>query len=283
VPLRRRRRSAPSLGGGQPNWKAIGGAAGVILAALGVWWGVTRPPGGNGVEGPWDGPDSAPLAPLVSDAPPPGGASEDPVPPLDLPPLSASDIRVRAWVARLSAHPQLAAWLVTDRLIERFVLSVVEVAGGSNPSEHLPFLVPSTPFPVRSEGGRLFMADAGPRRHDLLANVVASLDTRGTLTLYRQLSPLLEESYRGLGLPGGSFDQTLRLALDQILSVGIPTETPALVPYEGVYIYQIPALEERRGAEKALLRMGPDNIRQVQAKLRELRAGLDASGSGGGF
>jgi len=214
---------------------------------------------------------------------PPEDSLSEEGPPLELPPLSASDLRVREWVARLSAHPQLAAWLVTDRLIERFVLSVVELAGGSNPSEHLPFLIPSEPFPVRSEGGRLFMAEAGHRRHDLLASVFVSLEPRGTLTLYRQLRPLLEESYRGLGLPGGSFDQTLRLAIDQLLSVQIPSDSPVLVPYEGVYIYQIPALEERRGAEKALLRMGPENVRQIQAKLRELREGLEDLESGGSF
>src|SRR5690349_13901010 len=42
------------------------------------------------------------------------------VPPLALPALDGSDAFLRGLVGSLSAHPQLARWLVTDELARRF-------------------------------------------------------------------------------------------------------------------------------------------------------------------
>jgi hypothetical protein len=41
-----------------------------------------------------------------------------------------------------------------------------------------------------------------------------------------------------------------------------------------VYSYAKPALENLSPAQKQLLRMGPDNVKRVQIKLRELRDAL---------
>lgn len=201
------------------------------------------------------------------------------VPPLDLPELEASDEFVRRLVSGLSSHPRLAAWLVTDDLVHRFVGLVVDLAGGFHPAEHAPFLRPDEPFTVEERGGQTVIAEASYRRYDLLAAVVQSLDTEGTVRLFRQLRPLVDEAYAERGLPG-TFDDALELAFRNMLAVEIPAGPLEVRAEEGHYVFRDAELEARRGAAKALLRMGPENARRVQQKLRDVQVLLPRSSPG---
>lgn len=252
--LRRRRHSSRG-----PRVEILVAVAAAVVVAAGIWWFWLRSPA----------PEAPPAPPPVAESPDTAPPAYD-VPPLDLPELSASDVFVRDMVARLSSHPQLAAWLLTDRLIDRFVLAVVELAGGQNPASHLRFMAPESEFTVREVDGRLVIAPESYRRYDLLAATFASLDTRGTVQLYRQMLPLLEEAFQELGLPDQTFDATLQTAIQNLLAVDIPPEPPEVVPHEAVYEYRDPQMEGRRGGEKAMARMGPQNARRIQEKLREL-------------
>jgi hypothetical protein len=191
-------------------------------------------------------------------------------PPLELPTLSASDAFVRDLATGLSSHPRLAAWLVTDDLVQRFVASVVSLAEGMSPVEHLEFLAPTGTFVVRDAEGRIVVDPATYQRYDLLAETFVSLDTEGSARLYRQLHPLFEEAYRELGFTEPSFDETMARAVGNLLAVQVPDAPPVVTPSGAAYAYEDPVLEERTAAQKHLLRMGPRNARRVQAKLRAL-------------
>jgi hypothetical protein len=226
-----------------------------------------------------------PVEPLVDDWAPsalegardqvPGDepAAPEAVEPLDLPELDRSDELVRRLVSGLSAHPQLARWLVTDALVERFVGTVLDLAGGFHPAEHVPFLRPEAPFSARAEGGRTVIAPEAYARYDLLAAVVQSLDADGTVRLFRQLRPLVDEAWERKGSPG-DFNEALRMAVGNLLEVRVPDTAPEVVEEEGVWIFRDAELEARRGAAKALIRMGPGNAARVQGKLREMEARL---------
>jgi hypothetical protein len=192
------------------------------------------------------------------------------VPPLALPELDASDEFIRSVVGSLSAHPQVARWLVTDELVRRFVLSVVEMAGGRSPRAHVQFLIPPEAPAVRGSGEGLTVDPAAYRRYDLLAETFASLDTDGTAVLYHQLHPLFVEAFGELGIPGGSFDEAMDLAVQNVLSAQGTTSSLAVRPNESVYEFVDPDLEARSPLEKHLIRMGPENAARVQAKLREI-------------
>jgi hypothetical protein len=47
-----------------------------------------------------------------------------------------------------------------------------------------------------------------------------------------------------------------------------------VAPKGALYVYTAPELEGLSRAQKHLLRMGPGNVRVIQAKLRELRTAL---------
>lgn len=202
------------------------------------------------------------------------GSGAPAVPPLELPELSASDAFVRRVVSALSSHPQLAAWLTTDDLVDRFVSVIIDLAGNSTPASHIRFMAPSEPFQVREAGGRLLIDEASYERFNLLAATFASLDTPGTVQLYRQLLPLIEESYEELGIADYTFDETLRLAIQNVVAVQLPDGPLEVEPDEAVFAFRDPDLEARRGAAKQLIRMGPENARLIQAKMRELAQGL---------
>jgi len=212
--------------------------------------------------------------PSGPEAPPPGTGIPGP-PPLDLPELSASDAFIRDVVSRLSSHPQLATWLVPDELVYRFVGLVIDLAGASTPAEHVTHMAPAEAFQTATVDGQLTLDPEGHRRFDLLAATFASLDTGGSAILFRQLQPLMEQAFDELGLPDITFEETLVMAARNILAVDIPQGPIRVEPHEGVYIFSDPGLEERRGLDKQLIRMGPGNTGLIQEKVRELATELD--------
>ena len=256
--LGRRRRSAKG-----PNW----GLVALLLAVVaGGIWALTQFLGGPEDPSLTTAPTDTLTAPLEG--------SLDDVPPLDLPELGMSDAFVRRLVAALSARPELARWLVTDDLIERFVRVIVDLAGSSTPAANVRVMAPPEPFRVQESNGRLTIAPESFTRYNAIAATFASLDTRGTVRLYRQLLPLVEDAYAELGIPNVTFQETLTMAIRNVLAVEIPEGPVQVVEDEAVYIFADPALEARRGLVKQLLRMGPDNARLIQSKTRELAAAL---------
>lgn len=235
----------------------------VAAAAVSGWlWYRSRTTSARGEgTGPAAGAVAAPVSPG-----PGATASASPT----LPALDSSDAFVRKLVSGLSAHPQLAAWLATDKLVHRFVVAVVDVADGRSPEGELGFLVPRRPFRTRKSGNGLTVDPASYRRYDALTATLVSLDTQGVAKLYHELSPLMEEAYQDLGLRDESFQSALARAFGRLLAVSFPSQPPALVHNSVPYAFASPALEKLSPAAKHLLRFGPTNGRKVQAKLREL-------------
>ena len=191
--------------------------------------------------------------------------------------LSTSDAVVRELAAGLSANPKLAAWLVNEDLVRRFVTSVDNIASGVSPRAQLEFLRPAEGFEVDVKGRDVIMVEpSNYHRYDLPAQVFASLDTAGTVALYNELKPLFDEAYAEIGPPGKSFDDRLDAAFDQLLAVPVlegPVEVHQLVV---TYAWADPDLESLSGAQRHFLRMGPENVSLIQDKLGEFRATLAA-------
>lgn len=244
-------------------------AIALVLATLGVggyFW--------------WQGRKSEPLpvdqTVTTAETVPTEAIEEEPVEePIEVPPLDASDEIVRRLVAGLSARPELARWLATDDLVRRFAAAVDNVASGANPKTHVRALTPEEPFEVSESDGALRADPASYRRYDTLTAVVTSLDTEGSARLYRTLRPLLDEAYRDLGYPSGSFDEVLARAIRKLLAAPVESAGAELTPGVLSYKYSDPELEALSPAQKQLLRLGPQNARRVQAKLRELARAID--------
>jgi hypothetical protein len=191
--------------------------------------------------------------------------------------LSTSDAVVRELAAEISSHPKLAAWLINEDLIRRFVASVDNIASGTSPQAHLDFLRPKEGFEVDERRNGVLVIEPGSYgRYDLVAQVFASLDTDGTVALYRELEPLIDEAYAEIGPADADFDDRLDRAFDRLLAVPVLEDAAEVEQLIVTYAWADDELEALSGAQRHFLRMGPDNVSLIQGKLGELRAALAA-------
>jgi len=245
-------------------WIWVGVAAAAVIAAGLLFW-LFRP-------------DPSPAEPALTEAAAPAGTTADvaapPEEPLVLPPLTESDMLVRALVQGLSSRPELAAWLATRDLIRNVAVVVDNIAEGVTPTRHLKEFQPTQPFRASETGGATTVDPRSYARYDALADAVDSLDTAGTVATYRKLRPLFDDAYRELGHPDGNFDVALQRAISRLLATPDVPVDAALTPHVRSYHYADPALEDLSAAQKQLMRMGPRNERIIKDKLREILKAL---------
>jgi Protein of unknown function (DUF3014) len=189
---------------------------------------------------------------------------------IDLPPIDQTDAIVRELVARLSSHPTVAAWLTTDKLVRNFTVVVENISNGSTPAGHLGKVRPTGGFQVREDGGGLWIDPRSYRRYDKYADAVAAIDARGAARLYATLKPRIEDGYRDLGHPDGNVDQAFERALIELLKTPVIDGDVALASKSVAYEFADPKLQSLSSAQRQFLRMGPRNVRLIQAKLREI-------------
>ncbi|MCP3061712.1 DUF3014 domain-containing protein [Myxococcus sp. K38C18041901] len=214
--------------------------------------------------------------PVVAEAPKPVDAGVAPVTPTES--LPESDGRVRELASRMSEEAELQRWLQEKDLVRRVTAAVNNVAEGASPRMVLGFLAPTGGFQVVEGKGKDKKMTVDPRSHaryDLIARVFGTFDAQVARSLFRDLKPLIDQAHREIAPPGQAFDSTLNRAIEHLLSVPVPEGALEVQPQGGLYVYASPELEGLSKAQKHLLRMGPQNIRVIQAKLKELQTALD--------
>lgn len=193
---------------------------------------------------------------------------------ITLPPLEMSDAIIRDLLAKLSAHPRVAAWLTTDGLVRNFTVAVVNTAEGRTPAPLLRRLRPASAFQVISRGNETVIDPASYERYNSLAEASASLEPAASARLYTALKPLIDQAYAELGYPDISFDRMLERAIIRLLETPI-VHDPIRVKPEGIgWVYADARLEDLTGAQRQLIRMGPRNQQVVQGSLRNMALAL---------
>jgi hypothetical protein len=211
-------------------------------------------------------PAQAPAASPPAAAGPTAEAGEN----IPLPPLDATDPIVRKLVAELSAHPTVAAWLTTDRLLRNFTVVALNISEGKTPTRHLKAVTPQGKFRVKSAATGAYVDPASYARYDKYAEAIDALDARGTARLYATLRPRLVEAYAEQGIPEDKVDGVLERAIVHLLETPLVDGEVPLRTKTISYAFSDERLESLSPAQKQFLRMGPRNVRVVQAKLRDL-------------
>jgi hypothetical protein len=221
---------------------------------------------------------SVPAQPSATAAQAPAAVTED-VEQIDLPPLDDSDALVRQRVGLLSSHPLVAKWLGTNGLVRNFVVVIDNISHGVNPSSHLRILKPAGEFQVTNRGGATVIDPRSYDRFNLIRQAAASFDAHTTGRLYLAFRPLLQTAYDELGNQE-PFDRAVERAIGSLLAVPAIDGDVRVQQGEGVgYEYADDRLEALSGAQKQLLRMGPENVRIIQAQLRTFAAAIGVSAS----
>ena len=234
-------------------------AIGIVLGGLGAWYWESRrdTPSGN----------TSPRANASE-----GSLANAPEPARPLPPLDQMDTYLRALVGALSSHPELAKWLATDGLVRQMADAIDKVSRGQSPARDVPVLKPGATFEVTGSRAQATIDPDSFQRYAPLATAVSSLDAAAVVRGYKTIQPRLEEAYRALGRSENSVDQALGVALDVLLATPTVDGPIRIVPGKGAtYAFADPRLEALTPAQKHLIRMGPENQRMIQTRLREIR------------
>lgn len=218
-------------------------------------------------------------APEVLESPPVAAeeiapVEEKSVPALPPVALDQSDDLVRRLARELSSHPKVELWLKSKDLIRRFTAAVDNIANGLSPRSHVDFFIPAGEFKAIEKGDFLIADPNGFDRYNSVVDVFVSLDSKRCVELFRSLKPLFQEAYRDLGYPNQDFEDALFRAVDELLRTPVVEGDIRLEKAVQNYIMVDPVLEGLSDAQKHLLRMGPENVGAVQAKLREMAGAL---------
>ncbi len=194
---------------------------------------------------------------------------------VDAPVAPVSDTDARAELEKLGSDPAYRRWLAqADDLVRRWAVLTDNLDRGESPRRALEFLAPKGSFQVVQRGAKSYVAPSSYARYDEFAGAVDSIDVATLAGVYRTLHPALEAAYRALGYPGGSLDAATARALRRLEGAPIADGDVEMIPDGGVFLYADPKLEGLGQVEKHLLRMGPDNERRIQAKVRAVREAL---------
>ena len=167
------------------------------------------------------------------------------------------------------ANAFMAAWLTTDGLIRNFTAVVDNIASGASPAVHPGPLRPTSPFMVTGEDDGLVLDPQSYRRYAPIAAAVQSVDVQAAAQLCGTLKPRLDEAFAELG-GNDSFEVALERAIVALLRTPGLDGTVRLVPNDNTYAFRDVELESLTPAQKHLARMGPENTRMIQDKLRQL-------------
>jgi len=190
-----------------------------------------------------------------------------------LPDLDHSDTLLREEVSGVS--PALAEWLKADQLIRKYVVLVNDFSQGLRLEKHLRFLEPDQPFAVDQDDGKLFIAGKSYQRYDRLAAAINALDVQATLSVYKKFRPLLLQVFREFSYPDEyGLEDIFTKAAAIILAAPVKDGQIAVERHAVHYRFADQQLEALNPVHKQMLRMGPDNTRIIQNKLRLLVEGL---------
>ncbi|MDK1024125.1 MAG: DUF3014 domain-containing protein [Gammaproteobacteria bacterium] len=202
---------------------------------------------------------------------------DEPVPVIEtepsfiLPLLDDSDQLIRDGVITLSNHPGIAAWLISDELIRKFVVLVDNTVRGSVPRKHVSFLAPEGPFKANKISEALYVLnEESYARYDLLTAIFAGIDSQRAVEFYVLLQPLFEEAYQELGYTNKKFDDAVFLAIGRMLETPVVPQPIHLVRPVVMYKFADEKLESLSEVQKQLIRMGPKNTRIIHAKLSDI-------------
>jgi hypothetical protein len=240
------------------------GAVVLLVAGAAVWYFVGR---GGTSEAP-KAQAAAPAADFLIPAHGTAGicvATEQ----IPLPRLDEVNDFASIMAGTLSKHPRAMAWLATDDVVRRFVTVIDAVATGKSPAVHLGALRPSGAFRTTEKGNALLIDPRTFQRFAPVVEAVNSVDVAATVRVCSALKPRLDDAYAELK-HAGTFDETLERAIVSLLQTPSIGPEIRLAPKGGSFQFEDSALEGLTPAQKHLARMGPDNARAIQSKLREI-------------
>ncbi|WP_339768314.1 DUF3014 domain-containing protein [uncultured Paraglaciecola sp.] len=199
----------------------------------------------------------------------------EPIP--DPEPLDTSDAAVKTELLKLSDYGELARLLVNNDLLQRFVIMTNNLADDELPANHQVLKAPEQSFRTFQQAEKEWIDPASYKRYTPYVDVLESLDPQSLELLYEEYKPAINKIFAEISSPGQDFDETLLDAIDLLLDtpeVPVPVE---VYTNSVMFKFKDERLEALAAPQKQLLRTGPENMRRIKAKLRELKTAISAA------
>ena len=189
---------------------------------------------------------------------------------VELPSLNDSDDFVLEGLRALQNGVALIRVLADDQLIRSIVVFVDNISRGEFPQTSLPYKRIGQEMSVRNIDENLFVMGANAHdRFNQLIDTFVAVDTDQALILYRTLQPLFQNAYAEIGSRNVNFDDTLRSAINAVLRSPDVEGPYQLVKPSVMFLYADASIENMEEMQKQLIRIGPENIEKLKAKLRQ--------------
>lgn len=189
-------------------------------------------------------------------------------------PLDISDAAIKTALLTLTNYDLAASLLVNEDLLRRFVVTTDNMARGDTAPNHLLLTPPNQSFRVYQQAGKEWIDAASYKRYTAYVDVFDEMEVDKLISLYRDYKPAVEDIFAEIGDPDDDFDYVLIDAINHLLDTP-EVPMPVEVYTESVmYKYRDERLESLSAPQKHLLRTGPENMRRIKAKLRELKDAL---------
>jgi hypothetical protein len=189
-------------------------------------------------------------------------------------PLDISDGTVKTKLLQLSDYDSLARLIVDDALLKRFVIMTNTLADETVATNNRVLVRPDKPFRTFQQAEKQWIDPASYKRYTPYVDALASMDTASLLQLYSEYKPAIDNIFAEISSPSDSFNDKLIDAINILLDtpeVPMPVEV-----YNDSVMFKFtdPQLEALAPPQKQLLRTGPENMRRIKAKLREIKESL---------
>ncbi len=189
--------------------------------------------------------------------------------PLVLPSLKDSDDFFRDQISNLSAD--FSSLLGSEQLIRKYLVIVNDFSQRQRSHKHMRFLRLPEPFSVEAGQQGLYMGQRSYQRYDRLAQAFAAIDNDLAIKIYQRLYQLMQEVFAGFGYPDEyRLEDLFQKAAAEIIAAPVIEGRIKLVKPSVRYKFADKKLESLSPVQKQMLRMGPQNTRIIQTKLREL-------------
>ncbi|WP_299073353.1 DUF3014 domain-containing protein [uncultured Paraglaciecola sp.] len=212
--------------------------------------------------------------PPIEIVPDPIAATPEPEIIPDPEPLDTSDGTVKTKLLTLSDYDAFARLLIDEALLERFVIMTNTLAEEELAANNRVLVKPEKSFRTYRQADKEWIDPASYKRYSPYVEIFESLETESLLQLYQEYKPAIEEIYAEIGSPSYNFDEKLQEAIDVLLDtpeVPVPVE---VFTDSVMFKFADKRLESLSAPQKQLLRTGPENMRRIKAKLRELKESL---------
>lgn len=156
-------------------------------------------------------------------------------------------------------------------IIRNIVVFVDNFSRGDLLLKFSPVAKPSGFFEVTNQHGITYISDDSYQRYNRYADAVAAIDVDKFIELYTLLSPLFDAAYQEIGYPKGIFSTTFESAITHLLETPIIAYQLEVTSPSVMYRYADENLEALPDTQKLMLRMGPDNLQIIKAKLEQIK------------